>query len=270
MTDKRVMTDEILVPRFVSTAGAVVTAVAVGLVSLPVELNGQPPAAAAQPARAVAPFDLTGQWVSVVTEDWRHRMMTPPRGDVQSVPVNAAGRAAAQAWDPARDEAEGNQCRSYGAAAIMRVPGRVRISWQDDSTLQIETDAGSQVRHLHFESAPEPDGEPTWQGVSRAQWRLFGGGPFAQATSRTGSLTVVTTGMRAGYLRRNGVPYSSDAIVTENIDLLNQPDGSQWLVVQTIVEDPAYLTQPFITSSNFRKESDRDGSGWNPRPCTAR
>ena len=84
---------------------------------------GPPPA-----PRAASPIDLTGYWVSVVTEDWRYRMVTPGKGDFQGVPMTVAARDAANRWDPARDEAEGGQCRSYGAPAIMRVPGRLHIT----------------------------------------------------------------------------------------------------------------------------------------------
>ena len=85
--------------------------------------GGAPPT-----ARAAAPIDLTGTWVSVVTEDWRWRMRTPPKGDYASVPLNDAATKAADAWDPAKDTAAGEQCRGYGAAAIMRMPGRIRIA----------------------------------------------------------------------------------------------------------------------------------------------
>src|SRR5438094_8731542 len=101
----------------------------------------QPP----QTPRAMAPIDLTGYWVSIVTEDWRFRMVTPPKGDFASVlPLNGAGRAAADGWDPAKVEAAGDACKSYGVGNIMRVPGRLHITWQDANTLKIETDAGSQ------------------------------------------------------------------------------------------------------------------------------
>ena len=92
--------------------------------------------------QAQAPIDLTGWWVSVVTEDWRWRMVTPPKGDYTSIPINNEGRRVGAEWDPARDEREGNACKAYGAAAIMRVPGRLHITWQDERTLKIETDAG--------------------------------------------------------------------------------------------------------------------------------
>src|SRR5437763_2352244 len=88
-----------------------------------------------------ARVDLTGYWVSVVTEDWRWRMVTPIKGDFASIRLNAEGRRVGLLWDPSKDEASGEACRAYGAASIMRVPGRVHITWQDDRTLKIETDA---------------------------------------------------------------------------------------------------------------------------------
>src|SRR5437762_10120263 len=117
--------------------------------------------------KALSPSDFTGYWVSVVTEDWLYRMVTPAKGDYSSVPINPEGRKLADAWDPAKDEAEGNPCKAYGAPAIMRVPGRLHITWQDDNTLKIETDAGRQKRLLHFRGSPAGQGGD-WQGVSIA------------------------------------------------------------------------------------------------------
>ena len=231
--------------------------------------GGQAPAT----AREAAPADLTGTWVSVITEDWRWRMVTPARGDFASVPLNATGREAGLAWDPAADRAAGLECRAYGAAALMRAPGRVRISWEDDNTLRIDADAGAQTRILHFGGGAPADFEPTWQGYSVANWE----GPVrgsltpqsALGAVRTGtsprSLEVVTTGMRPGYLRKNGVPYSGDAVLREFVTAFAGPDGDEWFVVTSVVEDPVYLSEPFVTSSNFKKESG-DG-GWNPTPC---
>jgi hypothetical protein len=226
---------------------------------------GQPPAPPPT-AKAAAPIDLTGSWVSIVTEDWRWRMVTPAKGDYQSVPITAEGKRVADTWDPAKDEAAGEQCRSYGAAGIMRVPGRLRISWQDDSTLKVETDAGMQTRLLHFGSwKPAKDAKPTWQGDSVAEWEMAGGRGGA---AKFGNLKVVTTHMRPGYLRKNGVPYSADAVLTEYWDLYKEPNGDQWIVVTTYVDDPKYLQQTYITSPNFQKESD--GSKWDPTPCSAK
>src|SRR5256714_13567944 len=101
-------------------------------------------AAQAPTPRAASPIDLTGNWVSLVTEDWRFRMVTPPKGDYASVPLNAEGRKVADTWDPAKDRTDGNVCRAYGAGAIMRMPTRLHITWQDANTLKVETDAGQQ------------------------------------------------------------------------------------------------------------------------------
>jgi len=246
---------------------------------------GQGRGAAPPTPQALAPIDLTGWWVSVVTEDWRWRMVTPPKGDYASVPINNEGRRLGDTWDPAKDEREGNACRSYGAAAIMRVPGRLHITWQDDNTLKIETDAGTQTRLLHFGEAPPPAGEQGWQGYSAATWEITGpgargggaagaagagnrgAGAAAPAPPRYGSLKVITNHMKAGYLRKNGVPYSENAVVTEYFDRHNEPNGDQWFTVTTIVEDSKYLQQPFITSTGFKKEAD--GAKWRPTPCAA-
>ena len=74
--------------------------------------------------------------------------------------------------------------------------------------------------------------------------------------------------MRSGYLRRNGVPYSENAVLTEYFDVAPLPNGGQVLLVTTVVQDPRYLQQPFIVNSQFKKESD--GSKWDPTPCSAR
>lgn len=210
--------------------------------------GGPPPT-----ARQSAPIDVTGYWVSFVTEDWRFRMMTPPKGDYTRVPLTPEGRTVADGWDPAADQAAGNQCKAYGAGAIMRVPGRFHMTWQDDNTLRVDVDAGTQTRLLRF--APSaPPAERTWQGHSTAQW-----------DAATRSLKVATTNFRAGYLRRNGVPYSENATLTEYVDVAPHPEGGQLLIVTTIVDDPRFLQRPFIVSSHFKQE--KDGSKWNPQPC---
>jgi len=212
-------------------------------------------AGGASTAKASAPVDLTGYWVALVTEDWRFRMITPRKGDYRSVPVTEQARKIADAWDPAADEAAGNQCKAYGGAAIMRAAARFHIAWQDENTLRVESDYGMQTRLFHFDSAA-PRGERTWQGYSAAEWQ------------RPASLKAATTNMRAGYLRKNGVPYSENAAVTEYFDMAPLPGGGQVLLVTTIVDDQRFLQQPFIVSSQFKKEAD--GSKWDPTPCTAR
>ena len=241
----------------------------------------QPPAPATAPpaaAAAVAPVDLTGYWVSPIMEDWRWRMVTPLRGDAASIPVTAASRPLIDAWDPAKDEAAADECKAYGAPGLLRLPGRLRIDWQDENTLAIETDTGRQTRLLRFDRAPPPDTAPSRQGYSRADWNFrsargapivvvgLGMAPGRPAPSRT--LEVTTTHLLPGYLRKNGIPYSGETTVTEYFDRFTEPDGTEWFTVTTIVTDPVYLGVPFVTTTDFRKE--RDGSKWDPRPCSAR
>jgi hypothetical protein len=223
--------------------------------------GAQPPAPT---PRASAPIDLTGYWVSVVNEDWRFRMVTPAKGDYKGVPITREALQIVNAWNPAADEAAGNQCKSYGAAAIMRVPGRIHVTWQDDNTLKLETDAGTQTRLFQFGAPAAPPGQPTWQGQSLARWDRPG---RRNPAVKAGSLAVTTTNMKAGYLRKNGVPYSDAARVTEYFDLSPMPGNAQLIVVTTIVDDPRYLTQQFVVSSQFKKEAD--GSKWDPTPCSA-
>jgi hypothetical protein len=246
--------------RFLAVTAAVL------LLAPPIAISGQRGRGAVAPtsAREGAAIDLTGYWVSVITEDWKLRMVTPKKGAYDALALTAEGRRVGDTWDPARDEAAGEQCRAYGAAGIMRLPGRLHITWQDANTLRIDTDAGTQTRLFHFGAAPAP-GEPTWQGHSIAQWEVGAG---ARGSARTGNLKVVTTDLRPGYVRKNGVPYSGQAVVTEYYDLNTLPNSDQWLTVTTKVEDPVYFGRPNLTSSDFKKLPD--ASAWNPTPCSAR
>jgi len=223
--------------------------------------------------REAAPVDLTGYWAAVVTTDWRWRMTVPPKGDYLGIALNAEGRKLADAWDPAKDEAAGEQCRSYGAPNIMRVPGRIHITWQDDRTLKLETDAGQQTRVIHFGSpqgpGPSQQGQGSdWQGVSQASWELVpsGTGLFANQVL-SGGLKVVTTKFKPGYLRKNGVPYSASGVLTEYFDVIKDSSGD-YLVDSITFEDPTYLTTKYETAVNFKKQPD--AAGWNPAPCTSR
>lgn len=263
-------------------------------------------------ARAIAPIDLTGYWTAVVTEDWHVRMRTAPRGDFgvgepgvienpgvgllgvgpnpsarSNIPYNIAGAQAAMKWDPARDEAEGNACKAYGAPGVMRQPTHLRIGWQDDNTLKIEADAGTQTRLVRFGPPADPGRmdftnatyfpppparteapagvEPSWQGYSIAHWNIVPGGGMVE---RGGSLKVVTTHLRPGYYWKNGMPYTANAVLTEYFRLMELPDKSRWIRMTQIVEDPDFLTQPWVVNYAFKKLPD--GSRWNPTPCASR
>jgi len=235
--------------------------------------------------RAAAPIDLTGYWVSIVTQDWRWRMVTPAKGDYQGIQLTPEASKIADAWDPAKDEAAGEQCRSYGAPALMSVPGRLHITWQDDNTLKIETDAGIQTRLFHFgDYQTSPNTPRTWQGVSVAQWQtpranvplIFR--PAERIAERTadapavrpggGALRVVTTQLRPGYLRKNGVPYSENAVLTEHWDLYKRPNGEEWLTITQQIEDPQNLRNAKLVAPLFKKEPN--GAKWDPTPCSSR
>jgi hypothetical protein len=211
-------------------------------------------------AKAAALYDLTGYWVSVVTEDWRFRMVMPPKGDYTGVFLNPEGRKLADAWDPVKDAAAGEQCKTYGAPILMSLPGRLHITWQDDETLKIESDAGQQTRLLHFKSVDDPS--PSWQGFSKAMWEMV---PTGRGAPPVGSLKIVTTHLKPGYLRKNGVPYSANTTLTEYLDRVDETNGAAYLVVTTTVADPVYLGRPFETATHYRKQPD--AKGWNPIPC---
>ena len=264
----------------------------IGLICLTLALAGgtaagQAPASGAaqtqppQTPQSTAPIDLAGNWVAVVTEDWRWRMVTPPKGDYASLPLNPAGIKRAEAWTPEMD----GQCEAYGMGGLLRMPTRLRISWQDAQTLKIESDAGTQTRLLHFSADAAEPTERSLQGFSRAEWLRpgrgggfgvqgggAGAGPVASGPAPTagpppvgGSLKATTTRLREGWLRKNGVAYSENAEVTEYFERFSVPNGDEWFTVTTIVHDPTYLTQDAVVSSHFKREVD--GSKWSPSSC---
>jgi hypothetical protein len=216
-------------------------------------------------AKAGAPFDPAGYWVSLITNNWRFRMVPPAKGDYAVIPISAAGKKIADAWDPAVDEAAHNECKYYGAASIMYQPTRLHVTWQDDNTLRMDTDAGTQTRVFRFGSATAPQGARTWQGSSAAVWearRANGAAPSARY------LKVTTTNMLPGYLRKNGVPYGESASLTEYYDFYTERDGTAMMIVTAVVQDPVLLEQRYIVISHFKKEPD--ASKWDPTPCSAR
>jgi len=237
--------------------------------------GGPPPS-----PKASAPVDLTGYWVSLISnsEQWLVRMMTPAKGDFKGINLNPEGRKVASAWDPAADEAAGEQCKAYGAPGIMQAPGHLHITWDGDQTLRVEIDAGRQTRLLRFGAVAQVETQPAsgdaqWQGVSTAQWEAQGGrgtegGGAAGMRYQGNSLKVVTTNIRPGYVFKNGIPYSGKAVLTEYFSRIDEPAGDSYLLVFSILDDPRYFTDPFVRPWTFRKLPD--GSQWNPAPCTAR
>ena len=253
------------------------------LTPLPLDAQGRggrgAPAGPPPTGRAGAPYDLTGYWVSIIVDEWRFRV-TPQKGDIPYLPLNAEARKIANAWDPDKDQAEGKECKAYGAVGVMQRPGRLHFTWQDDNALKMEADAGTQTRLFHFNSAPAK-GAPSWQGDSVAQWQVvqgrgvaqidLGGIGFApgggenQRVTRNGTLKVITTNMLPGYIRKNGAPYSGNAVLTEYFNRLIGAQNDEYMTVTAMVEDATYLTGPFLRTYTFKKQAD--ASGWEPTPC---
>ena len=215
--------------------------------------------------KAEAPFDITGYWVSVLTQNWRLRMVVPPKGDYMGISMTADSKKVADAWDPGKEEAAGNQCKGYGAATIMTAPERLHITWQDDNTLKMEIDAGMQTREFHFGKWTPQAGNPTWQGTTTAVWESR---ERDKLQPKAKYLKATTTHMLSGFLRKNGVPYSEDAVLTETYDGFHEPTGEDWMIVTTVVDDPKYLERPLILTGQFKKQ--KDATGWDPTPCSAR
>ena len=209
-----------------------------------------------------APIDLTGYWVSIVSEDWRFRMLTPPKGDHPDFLLTPEATKIADAWDAAKDQAEKDHCKAYGAPNIMRVPGRFHITWADDKTLKIETDAGQQTRLLRFASSTGPGQgpvvrrePPSRQGTSIAQWDRR-------------ALRVETSNLLPGYLQYNGVPFSGNLKMVEYFDVIAEPGGELWLIDDAVLTDPQYLVRSHKRSTHLRKQADN--KGWDPQPCFVR
>jgi hypothetical protein len=220
----------------------------------------------ASSAKADAPFDPTGYWSSVITQNWRLRMVPPAKGDYIGIPISAAGKKAADAWDQAKDEAAGNQCKAYGAPGLMNLPTHLHVTWQDDNALRVDTDYGTQTRMLHFGNwTPQEPRKRNWQGNSVAVWASRRGGRGGAPSARY--LRITTTDLLSGYLRKNGVPYGESASLLEYVDLFKEPNGAAIIVWTAVVDDPVNLETPYIISSQFKKQPD--GSGWDPSPCSA-
>lgn len=239
---------------------------AIPLIALPAAaqrggIGGPPPTV----PRDAAPVDLTGYWVSIVTEDWIERMSpdSPPSG-TGGGRGGFGGGGGGGAVAPSNPD---DPCRVYGAAGSLRVPGRLNIAWVDDSTLQVEMDAGTQTRLFRFNAADPPPTESTLQGYSVARWETGGGGGRGRgrgavaAPPAWGSLHVVTTGMTGGYLLTSRSNYSARAVLREQF-VYHSDFGADYMTVVAIIEDGGSTG---VTSSTFKKEAD--GSRFSPTAC---
>lgn len=192
-------------------------------------------------APAFPQIDLSGEWNPVFHEDQPERIPGPEIGDYLGLPITDAARLRAEAWDADILTLPEHQCKPHPSDYGPRGPANLRI-WKevDRETQQIiawRTHISWQApeRTIWMDGRPHPpDWAPhTWQGFSTGQWN----GDI---------LTVTTTHLKAGWIRRNGVPRSERATLTEHWIR----HGDQ-LTLVSIVHDPVYLTEPFIRTTDF-------------------
>lgn len=203
---------------------------------------------AALPILACAPLlalahddipDITGFWDSMLTEEYRIRLYGPEAGEIDGLPLNERGRQAALNFDPNEYYKPENQCRKHGGAYVMRGPFAKQFVYEDDGTLLIRIELEAQTRRIYLDGREPPSDEHTGLGHSVGRWE-------------NGILTVTTTQMTPYYHRRNGVPYSENAVMTEHF-ILHDDD---YLTLIVKVDDPEYLTEPLVRTLSFKRLPD--------------
>jgi hypothetical protein len=205
---------------------------------------------------ALAQLDVSGEWAPRFHEDQPERIPGPEIGDYLGLPINAAARLRADTWDASLLTLPEHQCKPHPSDYAWRGPANLRV-WK-------EYDRESQqliAYHTHISwEAPERtiwmDGRPhppeyaahTWQGFSTGKWE-------------GDMLTITTTHLKNGWIRRNGIPRSDRATVTEHMIR-----HDNFLTVVVIINDPLYLTEPFIRTTDFEADARQEIA---PYPCEA-
>jgi hypothetical protein len=189
---------------------------------------------------AAAQVDFSGEWAPRFWEDQPERVPGPDLGDFAGIPINEAARLRAEAWDASIQTLPEWQCRPHSADYIWRGPSPLRISKEVDPVSREITAFHAEWlrsvdRAVYLDGRPHPpdDALHTWSGFSTAKWD----GPI---------LTVTVTHLKEGYLRRNGLPRSDRATLTEH-----WIRNGDYLTIVTIVNDPVYLTEPFIRTTDY-------------------
>ena len=201
-------------------------------------------AALAAPGRASAQVDLSGLWGERMHEDEPHRQPGPELGDYTGLPINAAARLRADTWMASVQTLPERQCIPHPSTYAMRGPANMRIWTEVDVATQAITAVRTHIgymapqRWIYLDGRPHPpeSAAHTWQGFSTGRWE-------------GNTLVVTTTHIKAGYLQRNGVPHSDRATMTEYFTR----HGS-FLTHISIVDDPVYLTEPLVRSSNWQAD----------------
>jgi hypothetical protein len=201
-------------------------------------------------APASAQVDITGSFNAIFHEDQPERVAGPAIGDYAGLPLNDSARAFADAWESSRLTVPEHQCRAHSAPYIMRGPLNLRI-WdeRDPQTQQVvalhfDISNFQQRRVVWMDGRPHPsaNAEHTWMGFSTGRWD-------------GDTLVVTTTHVKQMWHRRNGVPQSDQVRLTEYFTL-----HGNVLTQVTYTDDPVYLTEPLVKTTNMAK---------NPRPLAA-
>jgi glyoxylase-like metal-dependent hydrolase (beta-lactamase superfamily II) len=190
---------------------------------------------------ALAQVDFVGEWAPRFHEDQPERIPGPALGDYLGLPINDALRLRADSWDADLISMPERQCNPHPATYSFRGPANLRVSKEADPVTQdivsytIYGTFGRATRVIWMDGRPHPSASAahTWAGFSTGKWE-------------GGILTVETSHLKAGYLRRNGVIHSDLATMTEHF--IRHADH---LTIVTLVVDPVYLTEPFIRTTDF-------------------
>jgi hypothetical protein len=194
---------------------------------------------APSPARAQA--DLTGSWGPRYHEDQPERIPGPELVNYLGLPINEAARQWALSWDPSRLTLEEHQCQVHVSPYIYRGPLQLRI-WEErdpntEALIAIKNYISTyeQTRTIWMDGRPHPPdyAAHTWQGFSTGTWE-------------GDMLTVTTTHIKQGWIRRNGLPESDLATLTEHFIR-----HGEYLTHISVLTDPVYLTEPLVKSQNF-------------------
>ena len=208
-------------------------------------------------APAFAQVDLSGTWASRLHEDWMERWPGPDAGDLTGLPINAAAVARAQSYSPSMLALPERQCLFYGPsytqigpfglviwAEADPVDGDV-VAWKTSGAV----DKTPRTIWMDGRSHPSPSAGHTFSGFSTGRWE-------------GATLVVTTTQMKAGPLRRNGVPTSDEAVMTEHIARYEDT-----LTILSIIDDPVYLEEPYVLSRTYQEDPETVIALY-PSPCT--
>ena len=210
----------------------------------------------AMPSSALAQMDMSGSWGARFNEDQPERIPGPELGDYLGLPITDGARQWALSWDPSRLTLPEHQCQVHVSPYIYRGPLQLRIWEERDPDTQVliaikhYISTYEQTRTIWMDGRPHPPeyAAHTWQGFSTGK---FDGD----------MLTVTTTHLKMGWIRRNGVPRSDTAVLTEHF-----VRHDNVLTLITVISDPLYLSEPFVRTTNWSSDPHQLIA---PYPCQA-